>query len=81
MSLKKAMSSSLLCLLTMSGDATPLPLASDLMMADQNERGKPCRGEQKRCTPASSVTASRYIAELSVPFCDSVQFTAASVRC
>jgi hypothetical protein len=45
MSLKKAMSSPLLCFRTALGDATPL--ASDLIiMAAHNERGELCHGEQ-----------------------------------
>jgi hypothetical protein len=31
-------------------------LASDLMTADQDECGKHCRGEQRKCTSASSAT-------------------------
>jgi len=56
MSLKKAMSSSLLCFLTASGNAAPL--ASDLMTLTvaHGGRAKPCRGAVEKSNPSASST-------------------------
>lgn len=65
MSRKKAISSSLLCFLTVRGDATPL--ASDLTMAAHNEREELCHGEQ-RSKPAKSTRFSDSVTVLQFQF-------------